>query len=47
MSSRSNVGMGENSMISRSQHYQLDGLAAVLSRFLKSDGHCSTANRSV
>ena len=39
--------MGENSMISRSLHYQLEGLASVLTRFLKSDGHCSTANRSV
>jgi hypothetical protein len=47
MSSGSNVGMGENSIISRSLHYQLDGLASVLTRFLKSDGHCSTANGSV
>jgi len=47
MSSRSNVGMGENSINSRSLHYQLDGLASVLTRFLKSDGHCSAAKRSV
>jgi len=39
--------MGENFINSRSQHYQLDGLASVLTRFLKSDGHCSAANRSV
>jgi hypothetical protein len=46
MSSRSNIGMGENSINCR-LHYQLDGLASVLTRFLKSDGHCSAANRSV
>jgi len=41
MSSMSNVGMGENSINFRPLHYQLDGLASVLTRFLKSDGRCS------
>jgi hypothetical protein len=47
MSSRSNVGRGENSINSRSLHYQLDGLACVLPRLIQSDGSFSTANRSM
>jgi hypothetical protein len=43
MSSRSNVGMEEGFIYARTLHYQLDGLASVLTRFLQSDGHSSTA----